>query len=465
GKQIAKAFREEVLSTSYVHHSNVTFEEVHDEESVPDFSQFRIPKNTHAIAIDDSKIQRKLLGKYFEFCGISAENTTIVGDGHDEIMGFEDFVVNFMENHTDSCVFLIVDENLDVLDESSKPMTISGSSCVENIRNRLPHTLERRMFALIRSANDSSSDIAIYSERAHGFLPKAPIKRDKVVETLAPLWIKRFPPSEFGETIGLCSQDEKSVAASEDVACTTYDISQKLAQIESFFERDLHLSDLYLIHDHMHELKGDLLTLNSSASMASIIGDINVILIAQSSDTVVDKWHSVRDNLRGIINSMEKNFRIPSNTYAIAIDDSKIQRKLLSKFFEFIDIPQEKCTILGDGTAEIKGFVDYVVSFMKDHADDYVFLIVDENLDVVNEDSQHESISGSICVESIRKVLPPELEKRMFALVRSANNSSTDISIYNSRAHGFLPKAPIRREKVNETLAPLWLKRFPPSVF
>ena len=62
-------------------------------------------------------------------------------------------------------VILLVDENLDIVDEATnKHDTISGSQCVENIRRRLSPEIERRMFALIRSANDSSSDIAIYSE-------------------------------------------------------------------------------------------------------------------------------------------------------------------------------------------------------------------------------------------------------------------------------------------------------------
>lgn len=59
----------------------------------------------------------------------------------------------------------LVDENLDIVDEATnRHDTISGSQCVENIRRRLSPEIERRMFALIRSANDSSSDIAIYSK-------------------------------------------------------------------------------------------------------------------------------------------------------------------------------------------------------------------------------------------------------------------------------------------------------------
>ena len=466
-KKIAKAVREELFSHQAADEEILEQEEEKNLNTV-DYSRFRIPPNTHAIAIDDSKIQRKLLSKFCEFAGISVDKTTIVGDGHDEIMGFEDFVVNFMENHPDDFVFLLVDENLDVVDDNSVRSTISGSLCVEKIRKRLPVKVERRMFALVRSANDSSSDIAIYSTRAHGFLPKAPIGRDKVLETLAPLWIGRFPPSEFGETIGFASKDDilTAAVAVDDIACTPYDIAQQIQFIETLFRDGKHISEIRLIHEQMHGLKGDLLTLNSTVSVTTIIGHINLILVAQSPETALERWKSVRDHMNDILNTLQKNFRFPPNMHAIAIDDSKIQRKLLSKFFDSMGLKPEQCTILGDGADEIKGFEDFVVKFIGEHKTDYVFMVVDENLDVVDEASgTDESISGSVCVENIRKRLPYELERRLFALVRSANDSSSDIAIYNHRAHGFLPKAPIRREKVAETLAPLWLKRFPPAQF
>ena len=104
GKQITKAFREEIL-----HHGNnsgggannqdgqegeqATGED-NNEEAKPDYTKFRLPSNTKAISIDDSKIQRKLLGKFFDFADIPSVDATVVGDGRDEIMGFEDFVVN-----------------------------------------------------------------------------------------------------------------------------------------------------------------------------------------------------------------------------------------------------------------------------------------------------------------------------------------------------------------------------------
>ena len=65
-------------------------------------------------------------------------------------------------------------------------------------------------------------------------------------------------------------------------------------------------------------------------------------------------------------------------------------------------------------------------------------MIVDENLDTTDETS-NESIfvSGSECVDKIRKRLAPELENRILALVRSANDSTTDISLYKKRAVRF----------------------------
>ena len=132
----------------------------------------------------------------------------------------------------------------------------NSSLCVENIRKRLTPVQESRMMALVRSANDSSSDIAIYCDRAHGFLPKAPIKRDKVCETLAPMWFARFPQSQFGETMAICVTATSETEASGDVACTPFDITEKIIHIESLFASDYHVTDVQRIHEQMHELKG-----------------------------------------------------------------------------------------------------------------------------------------------------------------------------------------------------------------
>lgn len=102
-----------------------------------DVRTFRLPTKIWGIAIDDSKIQMKLLGKYFEFAGIQKDRIKVFGKNADEIMGFVDYVVNFMDENMGDPVLLIADENLDLTDEASKRITISGSQLVENIRSRL----------------------------------------------------------------------------------------------------------------------------------------------------------------------------------------------------------------------------------------------------------------------------------------------------------------------------------------
>ena len=158
-------------------------------------------------------------------------------------------------------------------------------------------------------------------------------------------------------------------------------------------------------------------------------------------------------------NTPVKEFSLPANTWGIAIDDSKVQMKLLGKFFEFTGIPQDRIKVFGKDKNEIMSFVDYVVNFMDEHMGHYILLIADENLDINDEAAKHVTISGSQLVENIRLRLLPEQEKRLVALIRSANDSISDVAIYNSRAHGFLPKAPIKKGNVLETLAPLWLAR------
>jgi hypothetical protein len=123
------------------------------------------------------------------------------------------------------------------------------------------------------------------NKRAHGVLPKMPLRREKVNEVIAPHWMKRFPPSEFDESV---------------VSCTPDNISQKLIDIESLFKKHAHVTDMRMIYDQLHELKGDLLTLGSDASMISTFGMINFILLDQhqlSPEAIFDKWNVIKDSI------------------------------------------------------------------------------------------------------------------------------------------------------------------------
>ena len=63
--------------------------------------------------------------------------------------------------------------------------------------------------------------------------------------------------------------------------------------------------------------------------------------------------------------------------------------------------------------------------------------------------------------KQILENMPEEYLSRCLVLMRSANDSPVDISIYKQRTHGYLPKAMMRQDRTRETLAPLWQERFP----
>ena len=73
---------------------------------------------------------------------------------------------------------------------------------------------------LIRSANDSAEDVAAYSERAHGFLSKAPIESDRKVIKRA--FFKRFgvnrtPVTEEPSSGNLSPAETNLIAASREL--------------------------------------------------------------------------------------------------------------------------------------------------------------------------------------------------------------------------------------------------------
>ena len=116
------------------------------------------------------------------------------------------------------------------------------------------------------------------------------------------------------------------------------------------------------------------------------------------------------------------NFCVPSNTFGVSIDDSKVQRKLLAKMLDMCGVRRDKTLILGESRQEIIAFETTVAKLLRDNPRDWVLAIVDENLDV-DRDGDPQTVSGSRCIERLRKLLAPEEEARLLALIRSANDS------------------------------------------
>mmetsp|Transcript_13156 Transcript_13156/g.19347 ORF Transcript_13156/g.19347 Transcript_13156/m.19347 type:complete len:1134 (+) Transcript_13156:88-3489(+) len=255
-----------------------------------EFTNFELPKNIYAIAIDDSKIQRKLLTRFFEYAGIRQDRTFILGSTAEEITTFCDYAIAFVDEHPDDFVLMIVDENLDVKDKGTM---VSGSSAVAEMRSRLLPDQERRVLALIRSANDSSKDVSIYKARAHGYLPKEPIKKDKVLECLAPLWLARFP---HFKNQSLNTESRNKISSYDDVVITMDDIIPLIDDIDLLIsEENL---NWFLTWEKLHALKGDLQIMpNKEDTIRKSIVLISNLKGDKPPENVRELWECIRDNL------------------------------------------------------------------------------------------------------------------------------------------------------------------------
>jgi hypothetical protein len=159
----------------------------------------------------------------------------------------------------------------------------------------------------------------------------------------------------------------------------------------------------------------------------------------------------------------EKNFKIPKHTWGIAVDDSRIQRKVMKQFLKLIGIEKSKRVVLGASSEEIYGFAGQVKKLMLEHPKDKFLLIVDENLDIVDGGTVHEIVSGSLEVKKMRSELDDKVERRLLSLVRSANDSDLDLLVYKSRAHGVVSKEPLNPQVI-DLIKPWWISRFPNSL-
>lgn len=229
-------------------------------------------------------------------------------------MGFVDFVIGFMACHMGEHVLLIADENLDVVDEAARHKTISGSQLVESIRLLLLPEQERFLISLIRSANDASSDVAIYKARAHGFLPKAPLKKENVLETLAHLWIARYPLSRNGIDEDSTSQsrgrmesfsslDTESSSLNDAVASKPVDILVAVNEMSTLFSKERVLEDWAMVKDKLHALKGDLLTLHDSSKAIAAVGIINSLRDFSSREELIERWQVLREQVMELSSS------------------------------------------------------------------------------------------------------------------------------------------------------------------
>ena len=184
-----------------------------------ELEQMPLGSGVWGVGVDDCEFQRLILGGIFEQAGLPAGRVEVLGGRPEDLEHLSDWLVTLLRERlpAHARVLAIVDENLDIEDTS---LTISGSLAVQAARARLTPAEESRLLVLIRSANDSADDVASYSERAHGFLTKAPIESDRKVIKRA--FFKRFgvnraPVGEEASSGGLSPAQTNLMAASREL--------------------------------------------------------------------------------------------------------------------------------------------------------------------------------------------------------------------------------------------------------
>ena len=253
--------------------------------------------------MDDSKIQRKLLSRYFTYAGITEDRIRILGGTAKEIKGFVDWAYDFIIEHPDDYFLFIIDENLDVQEDqiaATREDTISGSSCVSKIRRKLLPDQEARLLALIRSANDSADDVSIYNSRAHGYLPKAPIKPANVLKEVASVWLARFSPVESDLKQQVNSESQHEFSDSTEVATTALDLVDIVTSIGRIISDEEEISNNWpVIFEKLHVLKGDLLTLSheNNQDLSAAVNMIDEMRVSTIPHDLKEKWELVRSEI------------------------------------------------------------------------------------------------------------------------------------------------------------------------
>jgi hypothetical protein len=194
-----------------------------------------------------------------------------------------------------------MDENLE-MDDSQQ--TISGSECIKQIRTALDPEQEMRVLALVRSANDSPQDLALYRSRAHGCMPKGPPRGMSVRETVSQFWTERFPRKDGGDEGGDYVQGSMSrIDSMANIRnLTLIPVVELLLEVEKFYSLCVQNPYNYPqyhpeLWDKIHRLKGDLKTVNVDERFTPTINLIDSIRHGSQPSDFMTVWLRKRSDV------------------------------------------------------------------------------------------------------------------------------------------------------------------------
>ena len=264
-----------------------------------DKEPFTIPSETLAFGIDDSWIQRKILVRIFSNCGIADERMTVLGRTLEELDSAGQLLSECLDENPSTKCLILVDENLDYADDGGAHRIIrSGSKMIEKILNGLPQQERGRVLTLVRSANDSVDDVAMYTHRTDGFCPKTVTRKEDVLEVLAPVWESRFG-AQRATTIKRSNQ-----SPSENESVDRDDLRQIVYGVDALLKdkpfQEVPWPNLW---SSLHSLKGDIMIIDDPV-MKWATAEIGSMRGSTAPEDFEERWSEIRKNIMDAIDRM-----------------------------------------------------------------------------------------------------------------------------------------------------------------
>ena len=167
--------------------------------------------------------------------------------------------------------------------------------CVSNIRKRLLPDQEKNLLFLMRSANDSASDVAIYNSRAHGYLPKTPLKGQKGIrEILAPIWTQKFPKLNFAS-----QEDSKDYMQDTDMASLFEDIKVNISDMDKWVSSQEGGigNDWSTALEKLQLLKQNLLAVHGNEMVLVALTAIDNLRGSEPTKRLEEEWKEIRSSI------------------------------------------------------------------------------------------------------------------------------------------------------------------------
>ena len=300
GGQCKIAFEPDQTTFSFECHA----ESIQQDAEKP-LSTFELPHNTWAIGIDDSWIQRKLLLRIFASVGIQNGRKKVIGRNAGELDSIGALFGAILDEDPDSKIIVLIDENLDFTDDQGARVIRSGSKIMLGVLESMSVPRRDRVLALVRSANDSSGDVALYKQRTDGFFPKIATKQEVAMEIIEQAWIEKYGVTNDPAILAQFGVNEEECG---EESISRDDLREVVSSVDTLLKgksyQEIPWSHLW---SALHGLKGDIM-ISDNPKLVLAAQQITSMRGSKAPEDFDARWKLIRSSvMEGI--DQEPSFR------------------------------------------------------------------------------------------------------------------------------------------------------------